>query len=82
MEKIKDAKLILDTIGNTYSNIFNFFKTLFTDPIQLVQSFKSIASGPILVILACLIILRFLGFKNIDKWMALTLVIAVLIACI
>lgn len=80
MDKIKDAQLILDAIGNTYSGIIGFFKTLFTNPIQLVRSFQGIAPGIILVILTIILILRFIGFKNLDKWAVLTLVIAAIIS--
>lgn len=80
------AKENFDFVINTTADIFNFFKTLFTDPIsilgELFEKIGNIAPDMIVIVLVALIILKFLGFKNLNKYVALTLVTALLIALV
>ena len=71
---------------DTTADIFNFFKTLLTDPGSLFGSlynkFISVSPEIIIMILVALLILRFLGFEKVNKYICLTLVIALFIALI
>lgn len=85
-ESVVTAKENFDFVINTTSDIFNFFKTLFTDPMNvlggLFEKIGNVAPDMIIIVLVALIILKFLGFENLNKYVALTLVTALLIALI
>lgn len=63
-------------------NLFGFVKNCLTDPDFLINFLKDIAPDTVLVILAILIIMRFLGFDKTGKWIAITLVISFIIGII
>ena len=63
-------------------SIGGFIKNCLTDPMFLINQLKGIAPDVILILLAILIILKFLGFETTNKYILLTLVIAFIIAII
>lgn len=72
-----------DIIGNFFKGcgkFISFISKSLTDPSFLIDKIQGVAPGIILVTLTVLIILRFIGFKDTTKWIALALVVAAIIA--
>lgn len=73
---LKQASSIVIEIGN-------FIKTLFTDPMVLIEAGIHGLQGSIytiaLTIIAVIILLKLIGFKDMEKWGILTLVIYVIV---
>lgn len=80
------AKDNFNFVIDTTADIFNFFKTIFTDPGSILKDlfdkFTNVSPDILIMILVALLILRFLGFEKVNKYICLTLVIALFIALI
>ena len=83
--KVEDVQKAIDNFNNLIDAIFHvcgFIKTFFTNPMSLFEKVQGIAPDFILILLAILIVLKFLGFETTNKYILLTLVIAFIIAII
>lgn len=78
-EAIKIGNAVVDFFG-WCADAFNFVVDCFKDPGLLLDDIKIVAPDIIIATLAILILLKFLGFKDITKWIALAVVIACIIA--
>lgn len=77
-EAINNWNRIIDALFH----IGGFIKTFITDPMAIFFKIQGIAPDFILILLAILIVLKFLGFETTNKYILLTLVIAFIIAII
>lgn len=86
-EKLSNIKKGTETFINNWNNFFEtcgkvggFFNKCFNEEGYLVALLKDITPQVVLPVLLILIILRVLGFKETEKYIMLTFVIALVIA--
>lgn len=82
-EAVDNFNTMCDVIGGFFkgcSEVVKFIGKSIKDPSFLIDKLQGIAPDIVLIILAILIILRFLGFKDTTKYIVLVLVIAAIIA--
>ena len=65
-----------------FNTIKSVWKLIFSDPETLVANIEGIFPDIVLISLLVLIILRYIGFKGTSKYIALTLILAVLVAMV
>lgn len=61
---------------------FNFVNNCFAQEGFLIESLKSIAPSALLISLSILLILKVLGFQSSNKWIALSFVLALIVAAL
>lgn len=75
----KETFNVLREAGEVIISVANFFKEFFTDPIGLVEKGITIIQSGIepiaLIVLAVIIVLKMLGFKEVEKYGWLTVVV-------
>lgn len=79
----KETFDVLREAGEIIIGIANFFKELFTNPMGLVEKgidlIQSGAEPVVLIVLTVIIILKMLGFKEVEKYGWLTVAIYIII---
>lgn len=82
-EALDNFNTMCDVIGGFFkgcSEVIKFIGMSIKDPSFLIDKIQFIAPDIVLIVLAILIVLRFLGFKNTTKYIVLAFVIAAIIA--
>lgn len=79
----KETFDVLREAGEIIIGVAKFFKDLFTDPMGMIEKgisvFQSGIEPIVLIILAAIIVLKMLGFKDVEKYGWLTVVVYLII---